>query len=337
MWPFRRESSRQRGAAFCILAALATSCAPRVEVARSPAAERSRRVDRPAPAVDLVLNNEELAIRDELRRHVERLAGGIGERHAARPWELADAADYVAIEFEQAGYSIVRQGFEVGDVMAQNLEAGLSGDGLEGQIVVVGAHYDSPENSRGANDNASGVAMLLTLAARMKKDKFWRSLRFVAFANSAGDAFARDDMGSLVYARHAAERGESIVGAVSLDRIGLLSRPGVSGENPDVQVVGTPESGKLVQAVALALARQGSSATPTLLDASNAHARSDQWAFSQLGFPGVWVVGSGRARGDEDGVDAIELDSMARLAIGLEETLKELCIVRARHATELDG
>lgn len=340
MWRLRHERPRQPGVGLCLFVALASACSPRVEARRPaalPAAPDVARPAAPAPVQELVLSEEELVVRDELGRHVERLAGRIGERNAAHPWELADAADYVALEFEQAGYSVVRQGFEVGDVMAQNLEVGLAGEGQAEQIVVVGAHYDSPANSPGANDNASGVAMLLTLAGRMKDRKFWRSLRFVAFANSAGDAFAQDNMGSLVYARRAAELGEAIVGAVSLDRVGILSRPGVSRKRPDVQVVGTPESEKLVQAVALSLGRQGSSATVTLLDASSEQARSDQWAFSRVGFPGAWVAGLGRSQGAADSVGAIDLDAMARLAIGLEETFKELCIVRARRDTGLDG
>jgi hypothetical protein len=136
-------------------------------------------------------------------------------------------------------------------------------------------------------------------------------------------------MGSLVYARRAAERGESIVGAVSLDRIGLLSGPGSTPSKPDVRVVGDQRSDALVQMVSLALGRQGTRATPFIADAGSARSRSDQWAFQEVGFPSVWVAGTGRAAGTEDALASLELDALARLARGLEETLKELCVVRA--------
>jgi len=112
----------------------------------------------PLPA----LTSEQAALRDELRRHVQQLGGEIGERNVRHLRQLRAAADYVAEVFTNAGYRVQRQGYTVQDERCENLEVEIRGREQAEEIVVVGAHYDSPGGSPGANDNASGVASLLS-------------------------------------------------------------------------------------------------------------------------------------------------------------------------------
>lgn len=67
----------------------------------------------------------ELATR--VHRHVERLAGVIGERNVHRPLALADTADYIRNEWRQQGYSVSAQGYEVGDLWCESLAVRSSG------------------------------------------------------------------------------------------------------------------------------------------------------------------------------------------------------------------
>ena len=70
-------------------------------------------------------------------------------------------------------------------------------------MIVVGAHYDSAENTPGANDNASGTAAVLELA-RLLRDltgQTRKRIRLVLFVNEEPPYFQTDDMGSLHYAR----------------------------------------------------------------------------------------------------------------------------------------
>ena len=78
------------------------------------------------------------------------------------------------------------------------------------------AHYDSVIGSPGANDNASGLAALLVLAQLAQQQRFARTLRFVAFVNEEPPYFLTRHMGSRVYARESAQRGERIVAMLSL-------------------------------------------------------------------------------------------------------------------------
>ncbi len=106
----------------------------------------------------------ELRIRDTIRQDLEWLAGEIGERNVQRYANLCAAADFIQLSFEQAGYEVKRQSYEVAGRTCYNIEVEISGDREANEIVILGSHYDSVVGCPGANDNASGVAALLALA-----------------------------------------------------------------------------------------------------------------------------------------------------------------------------
>ena len=56
-------------------------------------------------------------------------------------------------------------------------ENGIDGD----QVLVIGAHYDTTPNSPGANDNGTGVAVVLALAEELADDQLPFDLRLVLF------------------------------------------------------------------------------------------------------------------------------------------------------------
>jgi acetylornithine deacetylase/succinyl-diaminopimelate desuccinylase-like protein len=147
------------------------------------------------------LTDLQTVLRAELRGHVEKLAGEIGERNVFLAKKLAAAADYIAATFTAAGCEVRRQSFKAGGELCQNLEIEIPGTTKPEEIVVVGAHYDSVSGSPGADDNASGVAATLALARSLAGQKPARTLRFVAFVNEEPPFFYTENQGSLVYAR----------------------------------------------------------------------------------------------------------------------------------------
>lgn len=162
------------------------------------------------------------ALQTELQAHVRHLTTELGERSVDHPWELADAADYLATQWEQMGYSLERQGYDVGDVVAQNLEVSLSGSDLGRESIIVGAHYDSPPAGAGI-DSATGVAALLTLARAFSDKTPRRRVRFVAYALGEPPHFRSESMGSLRHARQVAARGDAVSAMINLDSLGYFS------------------------------------------------------------------------------------------------------------------
>jgi hypothetical protein len=164
---------------------------------------------------------QELAQR--LRVHVERLAGLIGERHLRRRSALEAAAAVIEREFAALGDAVERQTYDAGGGEVANLIVERRGVQQPGDIVILGAHYDTVEGTPGADDNASAVAVLIEVARLLRNHLAQRTLRFVAFACEEPPHFYTQTMGSDVYARRCRERGEKLVGALCLEMVGYYS------------------------------------------------------------------------------------------------------------------
>lgn len=170
---------------------------------------------------------------DNLRRHVDRLAGLIGPRHVGAPWALEAAATMIASELIQSGFEVNRLPYVTLGAEVANLVAELPGTQRPDKIVVLGAHYDTVPTTPGADDNASAVAVLLEAAKLMRDLKPKYTVRFVAFPCEEPPHFHLGEMGSQVYARRCRERNERIVGMLCLEMVGFFSTRPHSQHVPD--------------------------------------------------------------------------------------------------------
>jgi len=177
---------------------------------------------------------EHSQLRDSLERHVQELAGTIGARSLLMSGTLDAAERYVAAALNEAGYEVSSLPFSSGKGEARNLEATLPGTTAAQEIVVVGAHYDTVVTTPGADDNASGVAVLIEAARILKTRNPARTVRFVAFPNEEPPFFRTDDMGSVRYARLCRERGDDVVAMYALESLGYFD------EAPDSQMYPPP-------------------------------------------------------------------------------------------------
>ena len=136
------------------------------------------------------------------------------------------AQDYIAAQLKSCGYKVEFQQYPVAGTTVRNITGIKTGTLLPDESIIVGAHYDTFDNP-GADDNASGVAGLLTLARLMSRSPAARTLKFIAFANEEPPFFRTDKMGSMVWATAAAARKENIKAVIILEMIGYYSeRPG---------------------------------------------------------------------------------------------------------------
>jgi hypothetical protein len=280
----------------------------------------------------------------ELRQDVTRLAVEIGERNVGhRSQQLSQAADYIEAQFSAAGFLPRRQEYLVSDVPCWNLEAELAGTTRPEEIIVVGSHYDTVPGSPGANDNTSGVAATLALARRFATHRTSRTLRFVAFANEEKPYAHTEQMGSRVYSRRCRERGENVVGMISLETIGYYDdRPGSQKYPPPIGLfypsegnfiafVGNLKSAEFVRQAVASFRRneQFPSEGAALPELITRIRDSDHGSFWHEGYPALMVTDTANFRypfyhTPEDTVDKIDFDRLARVVRGLEKVLGEL-------------
>jgi Zn-dependent M28 family amino/carboxypeptidase len=277
---------------------------------------------------------------ERLSKDVEMLAGVIGERNVNRKSALDGAADYIDKQFREAGYSVERQRYAVEGETVCNLIAEIRGSD---EIVVVGGHYDSVIGSPGANDNATGVAATLELARSWSGRKTTRTLRFAAFVNEEPAYFQSADMGSYVYAKRCRERGEKIVGMMSLETMGYYSDEKGSQKYPFpfnlfypsrgnfIAFVANRASRKLLKRIVKAFRRDAKipSESVATFESIPGIGWSDQWSFWRHDYPGVMVTDTAPFRypyyhTPQDTPDKIDYARLALVVEGLGRGLAEL-------------
>ncbi len=286
------------------------------------------------------LTAEEAALRDELERHVRVLAGDIGERNVFRKGTLDQSADYIESEFAAAGYTVERQGYEVREQTCYNLIADLRGRIRPDEIIVVGAHYDSVMGSPGANDNGTGIAGVLALARRLADQPADRTIRFIAFVNEEPPFFQTGRMGSVVYARMAKERGDTIVAMMSLETIGYYSDEPGSQRYPPLISLLYPSTGNFIGIIGNVRSRElVRSATRTFRETTDFPSEgaalpsavpgvgwSDHWAFWRQGWPAIMFTDTAPFRYPHyhratDRPEQIHYESFARVVMGIERVI----------------
>jgi len=277
--------------------------------------------------------------RKDLEHYVRVLAEDIGERHTGKMENLRAAAYFIESSLGESnmGYRVRRQKYEAGEREVWNLEVTVPGTGKSDEVVVIGAHYDTVPGSPGADDNASGVGALLCLANAFIGSENAVTLKFVAFVNEEKPWAKTDEMGSLVYANALKEKGENVVGMISLDALAYFSDEPDSQRYPEESSKDTPTVGNFLILVGNEMsadlvssgraAFQASSQLPieaVVAAAGDSHAgRSDHWAFWQTGYPGLMLTDTGPFRYSEyhqsgDKVSQIDFDRLETAVKGIQ-------------------
>src|SRR5260221_982112 len=188
-----------------------------------------------------------------MKADIEWLAAPAREGRGAGSRGLDAAANYIAERFERLGLSPLTPGARGGDRYFQNFnmtgETGAplparnvigvlpgANPALNGQALIVSAHYDhlgfgwpdaragaKGQLHPGADDNASGVAVMLEIARLMANARPERSVIFAAFAaEEAGLQGARHYVRS-AQAPGAAYPLSGVIADLNLDMVGRLA------------------------------------------------------------------------------------------------------------------
>ena len=279
-----------------------------------------------------------------LRAHVVMLSRTIGERDAYSRKGRERARDYVLASFRNAGYAPKAVAYESrfmagvpNGVKFHNIEASLLVRSPEPRgSWVIGAHYDSAPGTPGADDNASGVAVLLEVARLLKAGGAGREVRFVAFGTEEPPSFGTRNMGSWHYARALKDDGALVHGVIVLEMLGFYNtRPGSQLYPPFLHLF-FPDNGDFAGVVANVRSRallgafgaawRKASSFPVTLSVLPGPfaslALSDQLNFWEQGFPALMISDTAIYRNAHyheatDLPETLDFEKMAKVATAL--------------------
>jgi hypothetical protein len=221
---------------------------------------------------------------------VRYLALTIGPREATSPAYM-QAARWVRSEFEKYGYDVTRQrlhvpagnswGIDVPAGSTWNVVATPPGFDPGQPHRVVGAHLDTVPQAPGAEDDGSGIGVVLELARMAAIEPPRTPVVFVAFAaeEPRGDGDALHHFGSTAYVDRLDPRERRQVrGMAALDRVGVPA-----------SAVPVCTGGLGSTRVQRALVRAGERAGVRTVGCLNTGA--DHWSFEKAGMPAARVGG----------------------------------------------
>jgi Zn-dependent M28 family amino/carboxypeptidase len=183
-------------------------------------------------------------IRARLAAHLRYLSVTVGERSVFQPQSLKAAEDYVLRTLTETGYLPRRQSFAYEGLEVSNI---IAGDQNPDGYYILGAHYDTVAGTPGADDNASGVAVLLEVARLTRLTPLPRPWTFIGFTTEEPPAFFSPHMGSRVYAQLSRSRGDNIRGMLCLEMVGYYRQEPESQSLPWVlRLMGFPTTGNFI-------------------------------------------------------------------------------------------
>ena len=159
-----------------------------------------------------------------IRAHVERLCR---VRHPnTGPRGFSAAADYIGEQLHEVGAVVSEHFFTVDGFRGKfrNVE-GVINAGSTAEERVICAHYDTVCNSPGADDNASGVGVMLEAARVLAECGVERPIRCIGFTLEEGSPVEGDTsrlLGSRAWVACMEDRGIAVGAVINLESVGYV-------------------------------------------------------------------------------------------------------------------
>ncbi len=187
--------------------------------------------------------------RERLDEYVRKLEG---LRHGTENYAtLEEKACFIEEEFKSFGLRVENQPVPYKGRHYRNIIATLDGTGDNGQRLLIGAHYDSPRGSPGADDNASGTAVLLETARILGRREVGKTLQFVAFTLEEPQTWNHSILrGSRRFARDARRAGTEYEAVLVLECVGYTDKRERSQVIPSLTGIQVPKTGDFLGIIA---------------------------------------------------------------------------------------
>ena len=291
--------------------------------------EAAATIDREAlPMIEPIATLPPRYLPEQLLRHGRRLTAGEMQGRGLGTEGLDRAARYIADQFLAAGLQ------PAGDTYMQRWRETLAGHGnlelanvvgmipganqsLDAGPIVLGAHYDhlgidgdTGQAYPGADDNASGVSVLIEVAARLARTFTpQRSILFVAFTGEesgllGSEYFVADPPGGFA--------AEDLFAMINLDAVGRL-------EGGSLQVFGGDSAYEwpfMAQGIGFTIGVESTFAGETI-------AGSDHVSFLNAGIPAIHLFSGAHLDYHQptDTPDKLDGDGLSDVALWVEEAI----------------
>ena len=257
-----------------------------------------------------------------------------GRRH------LATVENFIEKELVSYGLRVESDYFSYRGTNFRNI-VGRSSAQHGASLIILGAHFDSVPGTPGADDNASGVAVLLEAARLLSRARLRSEVLFCAF-----NLEELNMIGSSYFAKKLKSAGTKVDAMVSLEMVGYTdSRPGsqkypsgLRAFYPDrgdfIGVIGNWNSTSLLRRFARQMRQVRGLPLETLSVPGNgglipAVRLSDHSSFWDAGYPALMVTDTSFFRnphyhGSTDTLETLNLDFMAKICEGVIRTVHVL-------------
>jgi Zn-dependent M28 family amino/carboxypeptidase len=267
----------------------------------------------------------------QLRRTLEVI---VGERSfSSKPLHLAAVESFIEKELGSYGLSVESDYFSHRGKTFRNI-VGRQSAQRGASMIILGAHFDSVQGTPGADDNASGVAVLLEAARLLARARVGSQVLFCAF-----NLEELNMIGSSYFAKKLKSVGAKVAAMISLEMIGYTdSRPGsqkypfgLKAFYPDrgdfIGVIGNWKSAGLLRKFSRQMRQVRGLPVETLSVPGNgglipAVRLSDHAPFWDAGYPALMITDTSFFRnphyhGSTDTLETLNLDFMAKVCEGV--------------------
>ncbi len=282
----------------------------------------------------------------DLQQRVQRIAG---ERHpASSRLHLNAVENYIEKEFQSFGLSVESDPFSYWGKNYRNIIAYRGASPLLSParrpnkgLTLLGAHFDSVQGSPGADDNASGVAVLLEAAKILSRLHIHSGVLFCAF-----NLEEMNMLGSTKFAERLKAATAKVTAMICLEMVGFTdSRPGsqtyplgLQWLYPDrgnfIGIISNWRSGPLLRRFARSMRQVPGLPVETLNVLGNGFLLpqvrlSDHAPFWDFGYPALLVTDTAFFRNPHyhslsDASETLDFNFMARVCQGVVAGMLEL-------------
>ncbi|MEL7356790.1 MAG: M28 family peptidase [Cyanobacteria bacterium J06560_6] len=277
-------------------------------------------------------------ITQRLTEHVRSLGGPRDPFLASGAHRLAQ--HYICSQLGQWG-EVTRQEFTERGRAYCNWQMAIAGQQPNIAPILIGAHYDTVPGSPGADDNASGVAVMLAIAQLCAQRQPRRSIHFVAF-----DLEEYGLVGSTTCAVSWRSQNKPLHLMLSLEMLGYFCEEANSQQYPIdslgriypntgnfIALIGNAQTAIKMMAIKKHLKRAGAPCQwlPVINKGKQIPGtrNSDHAPFWDAGYPAVMMTDTAHLRNPHyhqasDKIETLDIDRMARITQGLAAAIRKL-------------